>query len=106
MSVGHGGLSEHKQKTPLGRTTAVACGTPVLGFARGAVPEVIEHGATGFVSDTLDGLVGAVGHLSQIDRAACRKRVESLFSDAAVTEGYMAVYREMIAACAAGTAAG
>ena len=84
---------------------AMACGTPVLGLARGAVPEVIEHGVTGFVSDDLDGLVGAVGRLDEIDRAACRARVERLFSDAAVTEAYLAVYRDMLAVRAGGRAA-
>lgn len=77
---------------------AMACGTPVLGLARGAVPEVIEHGVTGFVSEDVDGLVGAVAQLDEIDRAACRVRVERLFSDAAVTEAYLAVYRDMLAA--------
>ena len=76
---------------------AMACGTPVLGFARGAVPEVVEHGVTGFVTNSIDGLVSAVGRLSEIDRTACRARVERLFSDAAVIEGYLAVYAEMIA---------
>ena len=60
---------------------AMACGTPVLGFARGAVPEVVEHGVTGFVANDIDGLVAAVGQLGEIDRAACRARVEWLFSD-------------------------
>lgn len=77
---------------------AMACGTPVLGFARGAVPEVIEDGATGFLSDDLDGLVGSIGRLSELDRRACRTRVERLFSDAAITDAYLAVYREMVAA--------
>jgi len=84
---------------------AMACGTPVLGLARGAVPEVVEHGVTGFVSNDLDGLVGAVGRLGEIDRAACRARVERLFSDAAVTEAYLAVYRDMLTARADGRAA-
>ena len=39
---------------------AMACGTPVIGFSRGAVPEVVEHGVTGFVADDIDGLVAAV----------------------------------------------
>jgi glycosyltransferase involved in cell wall biosynthesis len=84
---------------------AMACGAPVLGLARGAVPEVIEHGVTGFVSDDLDGLVGAVGRLDEIDRVACRARVERLFSDAAVTDAYLAVYRDMLAVRAGGRAA-
>jgi glycosyltransferase involved in cell wall biosynthesis len=84
---------------------AMACGAPVLGLARGAVPEVIEHGVTGFVSDDLDGLVDAVGRLNEIDRAACRARVERLFSDAAVTEAYLAVYRDMLGVRAGGRTA-
>ena len=85
-------------------TEAMACGTPVLGLARGAVPEVIEHGVTGFVSDDVTGLVEAVSRLGEIDRASCRSRVERLFSDAAVTEAYLAVYRDMVAVRAQGRA--
>jgi glycosyltransferase involved in cell wall biosynthesis len=83
---------------------AMACGAPVLGLARGAVPEVVEHGVTGFVSDDLDGLVGAVSRLDEIDRSACRARVQRLFSDTAVTEAYLAVYRDMLAVRAGGRA--
>lgn len=78
-------------------TEAMACGTPVIGLARGAVPEVVEDGVTGFVRDDIDGLVQAVGALDAISRSACRARVERLFSDAAVVEGYLAVYEEMVA---------
>jgi glycosyltransferase involved in cell wall biosynthesis len=84
---------------------AMACGAPVLGLAQGAVPEVIEHGVTGFVSDDVDGLVAAVGCLKGIDRAACRARVERLFSDAAVTEAYLALYRDMLVIRAGGRVA-
>jgi glycosyltransferase involved in cell wall biosynthesis len=75
---------------------AMACGTPVIGLSRGAVPEVVEHGVTGFVETDLDGLVAAVGRLTGIDRQACRRRVEHLFSDDAVAEAYLGVYEEMI----------
>jgi glycosyltransferase involved in cell wall biosynthesis len=84
---------------------AMACGTPVLGLARGAVPEVVDHGVTGFLSDDLDGLVRAVARLDEIDRASCRARVERFFSETAVVEAYLAVYRDMLAARAARSAA-
>jgi glycosyltransferase involved in cell wall biosynthesis len=77
---------------------AMACGTPVLGLARGAVPEVVENGVTGFVAREVDGLVAAVKRIGEIERAACRARVERLFSDKAVVDGYSAVYAEMISA--------
>lgn len=77
---------------------AMACGTPVLGLRRGAVPEVVEDGVTGFVRDDVDGLVAAVAQIGSISRAACRARVERLFSDEAVIEGYLAVYGEMLSA--------
>jgi glycosyltransferase involved in cell wall biosynthesis len=77
---------------------AMACGTPVIGLGRGAVPEVVEEGVTGYVADGVDGLVAAVGRLDTISRASCRARVERLFSDTAVVRAYLAVYRDMRAA--------
>ncbi len=84
---------------------AMACGTPVLGLSRGAVPEVVEHGVTGFVSDDLYGLVAAANRVQEIDRAACRARVERLFSDASVVDAYLAIYSEMLSARERGRAA-
>ncbi len=74
---------------------AMACGTPVIGLRRGAVPEVVEPDLTGFVVDTLDELVAATKSVHRIDRAACRARVERLYSDVAVTDGYLGVYSQM-----------
>jgi glycosyltransferase involved in cell wall biosynthesis len=74
---------------------AMACGTPVLGLRRGAVPEVVEHAVTGFVADTVDELVTFVDRLGELDRAAARTRVERFYSDEAVTEGYLKVYANM-----------
>jgi glycosyltransferase involved in cell wall biosynthesis len=75
---------------------AMACGTPVLGLDRGAVPEVVEDGITGFVRADIDGLVQAVDQLSSIDRTACRARVDRLYSQDAVVEGYLDAYRESL----------
>ena len=84
---------------------SMACGTPVIGLARGAVPAVVEHGVTGFVENDIEGLMPAVGRLTVIKRRACRHRVERLFSETAVADGYLGVYREMLHQRHAGTAA-
>jgi glycosyltransferase involved in cell wall biosynthesis len=75
---------------------ALACGTPVIGFARGAVPEVVGDGVTGFVVNDVDEMVAAVGNIDRLDRYACRLRAERSFSSTALVEGYLAVYGELI----------
>jgi glycosyltransferase involved in cell wall biosynthesis len=76
---------------------AMACGAPVVGFDRGAVPEVVEDGVTGFVRQDVEGLTEAVQRLDEIDRAACRARVDALYSDRAVIDSYVVLYRRLIA---------
>jgi len=73
---------------------AMACGTPVLATPRGAVPEVVVHGETGFLSDDLDELVASVGKLDQISAERCRAHVADRFSPRAMAEGYERVYEE------------
>lgn len=75
---------------------ALACGTPVIGFARGAVPEVVRHGVNGFLCRSADEMVGAVGRIAEIDRAACRRVMEELFSDRAMVDAYEALYRRLV----------
>ena len=58
---------------------SLACGTPVIAFRHGSVPEVIEHGRTGFIVDTVDEMVEAAQHIDQIDPAECRRAVEERF---------------------------
>lgn len=77
---------------------SMACGTPALALRRGAAPEVIRSGVTGFLADDEDGLVEAVGQLAQIDPAACRAHVAEHFSIAAMVAGYERVYRDVLAA--------
>ncbi|MEM9028959.1 MAG: glycosyltransferase family 4 protein [Pseudomonadota bacterium] len=72
---------------------AMACGVPVLGLRRGAVPEVVQDGVTGFVRDTVDELVAATLQLDSLDRGKCRVRVETQYSADAVVDGYLSVYR-------------
>ncbi len=75
---------------------AMACGTPVIAYNRGSMPELIEHGVTGFLVDTLDQAVDAIGRIGEIDRAACRRRVADLFSVEAMAERYHALYRSVL----------
>lgn len=74
---------------------SLACGTPVVGLHRGAVPEVLEHGVSGFVLADLDQLVAAVPRLGSLDRRACRQRVEACYSEVAVADSYLRVYRQL-----------
>jgi glycosyltransferase involved in cell wall biosynthesis len=75
---------------------AMACGTPVVGSARGAAPEIVEQGVTGFLGNTDEELVHGLRSLGQIDRAACRRRVAEHFSVGRMTDGYLQVYGDQI----------
>ena len=59
---------------------AMACGTPVVALARGAVPEVVAHGRTGFVVDRPEQLAGAIRDCASLEAADCRRYVSSRFS--------------------------
>jgi glycosyltransferase involved in cell wall biosynthesis len=85
---------------------ALACGTPVVGCAVGAAPEIVEHGVTGFLGRSDDDLVAGLEQLSSIDRGACRRRVEEHFSAERMVAGYTAIYearRSRSAQAAAGS---
>ena len=76
---------------------ALACGTPVIGFARGSVPEVVRNGVNGFACDGVDDAVAAVSRIAAIDRATVRRDCETRFSDAAIVDAYLNVYRDALA---------
>jgi len=76
---------------------AQASGTPVIGTRCGSVPEIICDGQTGFVVQSIEEAVAAVGRLSQIDPRACRANAEARFSAAAMAAGYQEVYRKVTA---------
>lgn len=75
---------------------AMACGTPVLGTRRGAVPEVVVDGRTGFVRETVDELAEALSAIDMLDRRACRARVEMMYSDEIVVQQYLETYMRLI----------
>jgi glycosyltransferase involved in cell wall biosynthesis len=74
---------------------AMACGTPVIGFNRGSVPEVVSHGFTGFVVESVDAMARSVRQASIIKRRACRSRVEKSYSEIAITDAYLSTYESM-----------
>jgi glycosyltransferase involved in cell wall biosynthesis len=75
---------------------AMACGTPVIAFNRGSVPEVVEEGLTGFIVEDEIGAIGAVDRLAQLPREKIRKRFEERFTARRMAQDYLAVYRSLI----------
>jgi glycosyltransferase involved in cell wall biosynthesis len=79
---------------------AMACGTPVIAYRSGSVPEVVEDGVTGFIVENEEQAVRAVGELGRLDRRRVRARFEERFSAKLMASEYESKYREMIAAAA------
>jgi glycosyltransferase involved in cell wall biosynthesis len=74
---------------------AMACGTPVIAFARGSVPEVVDPGATGSIVESEDEAVAALARLAELDRAACRRAFEERFTSGRMARDYVALYRKV-----------
>ena len=74
---------------------AMSCGTPVIAWRRGSVPEIVDHGVTGFIVDSIDAAVAAVPRGAQLDRSRVRSRFEERFSAARMTRDYLSVYRSL-----------
>jgi glycosyltransferase involved in cell wall biosynthesis len=79
---------------------AMACGTPVIGWRNGAVPEVITDGVTGFVVNSLEEAVQAVERVPGLSRRACRRDFEERFNVARMAQSYVEVYRWLEHTCA------
>jgi glycosyltransferase involved in cell wall biosynthesis len=74
---------------------AMACGTPVLAYNRGSVPEIIDPGLTGFVVEDETSAVAVVDRLVALDRAAIRKQFEARFTARRMALDYLAAYRSL-----------
>jgi glycosyltransferase involved in cell wall biosynthesis len=83
---------------PFGMSVAEAmlCGTPVVAFNRGSMPELIQPGRTGFLVEGVGEAAEAVGQLGQISRAYCRQWAEANFSQGKMATDYLAVYRQVL----------
>lgn len=77
-------------------TEAMACGTPVIGFNRAAVPEIVKNSETGFVVENVGEMVKAIRKIDLIDRAQCREHVEKYFTVEKMADDYEKVYEKAI----------
>lgn len=74
---------------------ALACGTPVVAFRNGSVPEILEDGVTGFIVDNLDQAIAATRQIGELRRAACRREFERRFTVAHMASSYTRLYRSL-----------
>ena len=83
---------------PFGLSVAESmfCGTPVIAFRRGSMPELIRHGKTGFLVDTVEEAVEAVKQIKTIQRQDCAEWAQSMFSKDKMVEGYIRVYEKIL----------
>jgi len=75
---------------------ALACGTPVLAYRRGSIPEIIEDRATGFVCEGLDEMTAAIQRIPEIDRRRCRWSFDQRFSVERMAQDYLRVYEQAL----------
>jgi len=74
----------------------MACGTPVIAFNKGSMPELIKNGKNGFLVNTVTEAIDAVAKIKDIDRAYCRRHVEQYFTIDRMVEEYIQVYETIL----------
>jgi glycosyltransferase involved in cell wall biosynthesis len=74
---------------------AMAAGTPVIAWRNGSTPEVVEHGRSGYLVDTIEGAVAAVHASASLSRSGVRNAFEERFTAARMAEDYMGIYRSL-----------
>jgi glycosyltransferase involved in cell wall biosynthesis len=75
---------------------SLACGTPVIAWKNGSVPEVLAHGETGFVVDTIEEAVKAVPDVASLSRHACRQVFEQRFDSRRMARDYVKLYSRLM----------
>jgi glycosyltransferase involved in cell wall biosynthesis len=75
---------------------AMACGTPVIAYQLGSVPEIIDEGTTGFIVDTIDEAVKAVKRVGSLDRTICRRVFKERFSASRMASRYVDIYTKVV----------
>jgi glycosyltransferase involved in cell wall biosynthesis len=81
---------------------AMACGTPVIAYGSGSVPEILDHGVTGFIVNNQEQAIAAARNIGQIDRRRCRQVFEQRFAARVMARRYLDVYHELADARLAG----
>ena len=99
LSKAHGFLNPIQWEEPFGMVMieAMALGCPVISFSRGAAPEIVIQGKSGFLVDTIEEMVERIPHIGEFDRAAVRHYALQNFSVKAMAEQYLHVYQKVIA---------
>jgi glycosyltransferase involved in cell wall biosynthesis len=75
---------------------SMACGTPVIAFDRGSMPEIIRDGETGYIVEDIEGAINAVATVGTIERSVCRADVERRFTSTRMASDYVRVYQEIL----------
>jgi glycosyltransferase involved in cell wall biosynthesis len=85
-------------REPFGLTLieAMACGCPIIAFNRGAIPEIVKTGVTGFVVEDVEGMIDALHNIQSISRQACREHALTNFSAERMADGYEEIYKKLV----------
>jgi glycosyltransferase involved in cell wall biosynthesis len=75
---------------------AMACGTPIIAYRQGSIPEVMEEGRTGFIVNELEDAIAAARRIPELSRKRCREMYEQRFTAARMARDYLRVYERLI----------